>query len=164
MAVMTEGPGGQLYELLRHVRPLHLWSAKVVADALEDRGMTVAMRAVIEQVYDSGAQTVPQVARSLWLARQGVQRSVDDAVQQGLLRLVDNPAHRRSSLIELTGAGRNAFEEIHRDEIDVLAGVAETLDPDDVDTAVRVMATLADAVRRQAQKGQPGKGGATPGP
>jgi hypothetical protein len=45
---------------------------------------------------------VPQVARSLWLPRQVVQRLADAAADLGYVRFVDNPAHRRSRLAALT--------------------------------------------------------------
>ena len=64
------------------------------------------MRAVLERLAD-GPQTVPQVARSLWLPRQVVQRLADAAAELGYLRFVPNPAHRRSKLAELTGTGRS---------------------------------------------------------
>lgn len=161
---MTTSPSEQLYEILRHVRPLHQWSAKSVAETVAERGMTVAMRAVIEQVHEAGPQPVPQIARSLWLARQAVQRVVDEAVDQGLLWLGANPAHRRSRLVELTDDGRRAFQEVHRNELEVLAEVAAELDPADIDAAVRVVGTLTRAVRENAEQAEPGRGWSVSGP
>ena len=77
MDVMSDGAEG-LYELLRHVRPLHQHSAKAVAAALAERDVTMPMRAVLEQLAD-GPHTVPQIARALWLPRQVVQRLTDAA-------------------------------------------------------------------------------------
>ena len=41
---MIDGAEG-LYEVLRHVRPLHQYSAKAVADSLAERDVTMPMRA-----------------------------------------------------------------------------------------------------------------------
>ncbi|MET0426407.1 MAG: MarR family winged helix-turn-helix transcriptional regulator [Actinoplanes sp.] len=146
--MMTGAEG--LYEVLRYVRPLHQWSAKVVADSLAERDVTMPMRAVLERLVD-GPQTVPQVARSLWLPRQVVQRLVDAAAELGYLRFADNPAHRRSRLVELTGDGRRVFAEIHQQELADLAVLAAKLDPADVDACVRVMSALTEHTRKLAQ-------------
>jgi len=146
MSTSAEG----LYEVLRHVRPLHQWSAKVVADALAEHEVSMPMRAVLEQLVD-GPRTVPQVARSLWLPRQVVQRLADAAARLGYLRFVDNPAHRRSRLAGLTPDGRRVFGEIHERELRQLRELADRLDPGDIAAAVRVISALTDHTRKVAQ-------------
>ncbi len=152
-----------LYEVLRHVRPLHQYSAKVVADALAEHDVTMPMRAVLERLAD-GPQTVPQVARSLWLPRQVVQRLTDAAVGLGYVRLVANPAHRRSRLAELTDAGRRVFTEIHERELAELAQLADRLDPGDVAACVRVIAALTAHTRELARRRGGDHGWPAPGP
>ena len=147
---MRNGAEG-LYEVLRHVRPLHQWSAKAVADALAEHEVSMPMRAVLERLMD-GAQTVPQVARSLWLPRQVVQRLADAAVALGYLRFVVNPAHRRSRLAELTPAGRRVFGEIHERELGELGELADRLDPRDIAAAVRVISALTAHTREVARR------------
>lgn len=159
---MSEGADG-LYEVLRHVRPLHQWSAKVVADALAEHDVSMPMRAVLERLAD-GPQTVPQVARSLWLPRQVVQRLADAAAELGYVRFVANPAHRRSKLAELTGAGRRVFGEIHDRELSELGELADRLDPGDIAAAVRVIAALTKHTREVAQRAGDDRGWSTPGP
>jgi len=60
-----------------------------------------------------GPRTVPQVARRLGLARQSVQRTADQLASESLIRFVPNPDHKRSTLIELTTAGRVALDKIN---------------------------------------------------
>jgi DNA-binding MarR family transcriptional regulator len=145
---MSDG-AAQLYEILRHVRPLHQYSAKVVADALAERDVTMPMRAVLERLT-AGPQTVPQVARSLWLPRQVVQRLTDAAVSLGYVRFAANPAHKRSRLAELTESGRRVFAEIHDEELANLSALAGRLSRPDIDAAVRVVAALTAHAREQA--------------
>jgi DNA-binding MarR family transcriptional regulator len=159
---MTDG-AAQLYEVLRHVRPLHQYSAKVVAGALAERDVSMPMRAVLERLAD-GPQTVPQVARSLWLPRQVVQRLADAAAALGYLRFAANPAHKRSRLAELTEAGRGAFAEIHDEELADLSSLAARLDPQDIEAAVRVIAALTAHAREQAQRHRDDHGRPAPGP
>jgi DNA-binding MarR family transcriptional regulator len=159
---MRSGSEG-LYEVLRHVRPLHQYSAKAVADSLAERDVTMPMRAVLERLAD-GSQTVPQVARSLWLPRQVVQRLADSAAELGYVRFVANPAHRRSKLAELTDAGRRVFAEIHDAELADLRVLADRLDPADIAACVRVISALTAHTREVAQRRGGDHGWSTPGP
>src|ERR687885_127279 len=103
-------PGSAVYEVFRYVRPLHLAAAKAVGQALGHEPISVPMRAVIEQLYDAGPQTVPRIARTLWLPRQVVQRLADQIADLGLLEWRANPDHKRSKLAVLTEEGRCLFE------------------------------------------------------
>lgn len=150
MSSRTPDVGVDLYQVLRHVRPLHHWSARVVTANLAGHSMTMAMRAVLEQLHDSGPATVPQVARSLWLPRQAVQRVVDSAAGLGYVELRTNPHHRRSRLVALTPAGRRAFDDVHERELASLRELAAVLDPDDVGACLRVMSALTRHAREQA--------------
>ena len=153
-----------LYEVLRHVRPLHQYSAKAVADALAEHDVTMPMRAVLERLND-GPQTVPQIARSLWLPRQVVQRLADTAAGLGYVRYVPNPAHRRSKLAELTDPGRLVFADIHDQELTDLQQLADRLDPEDMRACVRVISALTTHTREVAQASpKSGHGWSTPGP
>lgn len=75
-------------------------------------GQTVARWHVMSVVSESPL-TVPQIARRLGLARQSVQRVVDDLVATGHLEQRLNPAHRRSVLVQLTGHGRTALRDVN---------------------------------------------------
>jgi DNA-binding MarR family transcriptional regulator len=158
------GKGEDLYEVLRHVRPLHQYAAKAVADALRDTQLTMPMRAVLERLYNAGPQTVPQVGRSLWLSRQFVQRTVDRAAALGFVELADNPAHRRSRLVGLTHEGRAAFEQIRADENRVLDAIAADLTTADVAACVRVLGRLTDALGEAARASDDDAGWSVPGP
>src|SRR5215470_14028883 len=67
-------------------------------------GATAAQWHVLSAVSEEPA-TVPAIAARLGLARQGVQRVVDDLLAEGRAASAANPAHRRSRLIGLTDAG-----------------------------------------------------------
>jgi DNA-binding MarR family transcriptional regulator len=74
-------------------------------------GQTLARWLVLETIQDKPA-TVAQIARTLALARQGVQRLADVLVRDGLAVYQDNPAHRRAKLVRLTPEGRTALRTI----------------------------------------------------
>jgi DNA-binding MarR family transcriptional regulator len=76
-------------------------------------GQTAARWQVLAAVEDVPV-TVAQVARTLGLARQSVQRVADALERTGLIRYEDNPRHRRARLVALTGEGRGVLEAIQR--------------------------------------------------
>ena len=106
-------------------------------------GQTAARWHVLSVVSD-GPRTVASAARRLGLARQSVQRVVDDLVAAGQLERRDNPDHARAPLIALTPQGQatldalmqrsdadyqSVFEraELRRDELDHARGVLRKL-------------------------------------
>jgi DNA-binding MarR family transcriptional regulator len=50
--------------------------------------------------------SVAQIAKTLGVARQGIQRLADVLEAEGLVAYVDNRNHQRAKLVVLTGAGR----------------------------------------------------------
>lgn len=156
--------GAALYEVLRHIRPVHQYSARAVATTSAPRGISMPMRAVLERLDDAGPQTVPQVARSLWITRQGVQRFVDEAKALGFVTARPNPGHKRSHLIDLTDAGRAAYRGLHADELATLDRIAAGLDPDDIAACVRVLAHLTRELRGIVDPAAPDAGWETAGP
>src|SRR5258708_39903181 len=57
-------------------------------------------------------QTVAQIARDMGHARQSVQRVADVLAKEGLVVYQDNPANRRSPLLELTTHGAELLRTI----------------------------------------------------
>jgi DNA-binding MarR family transcriptional regulator len=74
-------------------------------------GQTLARWLVLETIQDKPA-TVAQIARTLYLARQGVQRLADVLVRDGLAAYEDNPAHRRAKLLRIAPPGLAALRTI----------------------------------------------------
>lgn len=144
--------GRALYEVLRHVRPLVLNSARVVEAALRPEGLTVGMRAVLEILAEHGPATVPAIADRLDLARQGVQRHVNDLLALDYVETRANPAHRRSVLIVLTRAGAEAIARVHDDELRQLADLAPECTPQEIVTAAKVLRSLSRDVRLRAAR------------
>jgi len=134
--------GEEVYALLRLVRPVVLHSTRVVEGQVRALGWTVGSRAVMEVLAAEEPMTVPQVAARLSLARQNVQRHVDELARLGHLRTGPNPAHRTSVLVRPTAAGRRAFATVHAAELRELAGLASDCTSRDLRTAVRVLSAL----------------------
>jgi DNA-binding MarR family transcriptional regulator len=93
---------------------------------------------------DHAPMTVAQIARTLNLARQSVQRVADLLEAEGLVVYEENPGHRRARLVALTPIGRRALRSIQAaqrvwaDELGAGIGEAEL---------VRTGATLDKTLR-----------------
>jgi DNA-binding MarR family transcriptional regulator len=96
--------------LVREIR-LSFFALKARAEALhaDPAGLTAGHRGVLESLSEGGARTVPALARARPVSRQHIQVLVNRLLELGLVATRQNPASRRSPLIELTPAGRQRF-------------------------------------------------------
>ena len=139
-----------VHEVLRHLRPLVLSSARVVEAGVRGVGWTVGSRAVVEVLREAGAATVPDIARRMDLPRQAVQRHVNDLATLGHVEQRTNPAHRRSVLIALTPDGAATFDRVRTRELRDLETLAAGCSTADLRTAAHVLAVLDRDVRARA--------------
>lgn len=106
----------RIEDLLDEVRLL--WHVAIQAgEGLHAReSITLGMRAILEFLLVNGAATVPGIARRRHVTRQHVQGLVNALLDLGLVTLGDNPAHRRSALVQLTAEGRRTIDRMRRRE------------------------------------------------
>ena len=104
-------PGEAFTRFLMRVFPLnHRLTA--AGELLAKRaGQTLARWLVLEAV-EGEPSTVPDIARRLGQARQGVQRHADLLVSEGFASYVENPRHKRANLLEIAPAGVVALRQI----------------------------------------------------
>jgi DNA-binding MarR family transcriptional regulator len=99
----------------------------------------------------SAPQTVSRIAREMGLTRQAVQRSVNELVADGILKLVPNPHHQRAPLVLITAEGRAVYEragERQRPWASALsAGLSETALGEAVDVVRTIRLKLEESER-----------------
>lgn len=79
--------------------------------AVKDFGLTSARWLVLGAIALSRSpMTVAQIARSMGLTRQAVQRLANEMAGDELVEMRDNPMDRRARVVLLTDAGRDAYE------------------------------------------------------
>jgi DNA-binding MarR family transcriptional regulator len=96
--------------------------------------------------------TVPQMARARRCSRQHIQARVDALARRGLVGARDNPAHRRSPLIEITETGAKVFAEMRAAEEVVLERLSQELNGEDLAVTARTLAALSAALKMKALK------------
>lgn len=138
-ALPPEQLAPRLAEVYVALGPVYRKVARIVERSEPVMGMSVGVRAVLEQLAREGERTVPQMARAQDLSRQFVQRMVNDAKASDFVELVPNPAHRRSSLVRLTGPGREAISAVTSREQELMGRVGGDLTGEEIDTTLRVL-------------------------
>ncbi|HEX8135187.1 MAG TPA: MarR family transcriptional regulator [Actinomycetes bacterium] len=100
---------GQVVQLIRRF--------SVAGEALaKPAGQTLARWLLLESI-DAAPATVAQIARTMHVARQSVQRLADVLVRDGFAVYQDNPAHRRAKLLAITPRGRAALRTIQAAQV-----------------------------------------------
>ncbi|MFG1942517.1 MarR family winged helix-turn-helix transcriptional regulator [Nonomuraea sp. NPDC048826] len=132
----------RLNEVFDLVGPLYRRAYRKVEQEAPIEGLSVGVRAVLNMLREHGPMTVPQMGRAQALSRQFVQRMSNEAAARGLVEFVANPAHKRSSLVQLTAAGRDAITAVNDRERAMLEPVTGHVTGEDVDACLRVLSSL----------------------
>lgn len=109
----------------------------------EPFGQTPARWQVLGGIWGE-PRTVPQIARQMGIARQSVQLVANSLVEEGLVRFIENPDHRRSQLLELTGRGTEVIEGIDEDQIRWSNQIAVGLSLQDLEISTRTIRQIAE--------------------
>ncbi len=144
-----------LYAIIRAIRAgFHL--LKNTGDVLHETiGVTSAMRAVMESLADHGAQTVPDIARRKHVTRQHIQTLADQLAEDSLVRFKNNPAHKRSNLVQLSAKGERTFADMRAREASVLTDLAEQIPQHDLEVTLKTLSHLNTLLETHLQLGEP---------
>jgi DNA-binding MarR family transcriptional regulator len=116
-------------------------------------GLTSAQMTVVTAVVNAQRPpTVPQIARSLGLSRQAVQRVADTLVDTALLTLADNPDHRRAKLLVATERARRAQADADRLSRSWANHVTRGLRTGDVTRATETLRVLRARIESEAEQ------------
>ena len=102
----------------------------------------------------AGDRTVPQLARRLGLSRQGVQRSADRLVSDGLAEYAANLDNQRSPHVRLTGRGKQALAKLTAAAGAYHKELSEGLSRNELESALVVLRKLCMHLERDASKAE----------
>ena len=106
-------------------------------------GLTSARWRVIGVVaLSSAGVTVPGIARVLGQSRQAVQRITDVMVTDGLLVYTPNPKHKKSVLVNLSEAGKEAYSQLREVQDPWAIDATEELSVEALETSLHVVRRL----------------------
>lgn len=99
-----------------------------------------------------GPQTVPQIARSRPVPRQSIQKLANEMLEDGLIEIEDNPAHRRSKLLRLTPKREATFQELTQRIAQEAENLGHDMDAAEFQIAVTVLKRLRDKLRESVKE------------
>lgn len=91
--------------------------------------------------------TVSQIARRMGLARQGVQRIVNELQSQDLLIANDNIDHKKAKLFMLTSHGQQILNKIDEAQTQWVNQLSQDFDAAQIPQAISVLETMCRALR-----------------
>lgn len=137
------------YKVTWLIRRLFRAMADTANVYLHDAGLTAADRAILEFLHPDAELTVPQIARRYQVSRQHVQVTINGLLDKGLVRSTVNPQHKRSTLMQLTDAGRETFASIRATETRVIDELFSNVEIADVATTRRTLETLLGRLNQE---------------
>ena len=148
-------PEDMLYEAIQLTRPLLRHITATVEAQIEESGISVGQRAVLEVLGRDGPLTAPDITLRLQLKRQFVARMLKEARKKDLVEPRDNPDHARAHFYALTPWGRAAIEKIRTREMDLVRDFASRFSDADIEAHHTIQAALNDwfAGLSKAKKG-----------
>ena len=108
-------------------------------------GLTAAWWQVLAAVLDE-PRSVADVARSVGVTRQSVQRIADLLVDSGLAQYQPNPAHRRAKLLSPTTRGRDAVRRIAPAHAELAKQLVDKVGHDQLAQILDGLEQLSDAL------------------
>lgn len=115
-------------------------------DALvKDLGITSARWQVLACMVN-GPATVSEIARLRGLSRQNVQRIANRLATDGFIESLENPAHRRAKLFQLTPKGQETMAEVAKRQKHWANRASEALDLEMLTTVVSQMKVYIQAI------------------
>ena len=99
--------------------------------------------AILDTIERHNCRTVPEIAAWRGVARQSVQAAVNKLIDAGLVEQHENPNHKLSSLLKLTGEGERHYKKVRELMQQRYRTGAAALESDDLAAAERVMDVIA---------------------
>jgi DNA-binding MarR family transcriptional regulator len=107
------------------------------------------------QILANGPRTVPQIARQRCTSRQNIQSLVNGLASEGLVELVNNPDHQRSSLVRLTLQGKESVAGAKGTEMTLLAWLNSQVLEADLVSATKLLRRIRELlVEKEARNPQ----------
>ncbi len=109
----------------------------------EPFGLTSARWQVMGPIFEfNEPMTVAQIARRMGLARQGVQRIVNDLKKLEMINFLSNPDHKSAPLITISEAGRKTIIELNKAQAAWVNSLSEGLSENQIKQALKLMETV----------------------
>jgi DNA-binding MarR family transcriptional regulator len=113
---------------------------------LNDLGLTGTRWQVLGAIKET-PKTVAQIARQYELSRQGVLWIVQSLLDDGLVKYVNNPDHKRAKLLIFTEQGQRTYNEVARRQRLWSNELGAAFDVEDLQTATQCIRRLGELIK-----------------
>jgi DNA-binding MarR family transcriptional regulator len=138
-------------ELVAEINTLNTLLRKHAARQLRSESLAPAELRVLQILHERGPQTVPDIGRFRLTSRQNIQITVNRLKNAGLVELSPNPAHKRSDLVRLTGAGQGTLDRAPTTQT-LFADGPEGMSVEEATHALEYMRKLRNALAPERKK------------
>jgi len=107
----------EIYEVTWLIRRAFRLMGARVDQYLKDLDISACDRSVMEFLYPDKKLSVPQISELYDVSRQHIQSTVNVLHDRNIIKLHDNPKHKRSPLVGLSANGCKLYAEIQRRDI-----------------------------------------------
>ena len=107
---------------------------------------SVSERAILEDLFKNGAQTIAALARKRPVSRQHIRNIVHPLEERSDVEFIENTAHKRSFLVQLTKSGQSKIRSMLRAEENLLGELSKTLTVASLHTTEDTLRTIGDVI------------------
>jgi DNA-binding MarR family transcriptional regulator len=111
--------------------------------------LNASQRAVLEFLHKQEPDTLSNIAREHDVSRQHIQQIVNDLISKELVEVSDNPAHKRSFLINRSAKGRRLFSEIQDKEQKLFQFLAHAMNGNDLKASLNTLHELHELLQSE---------------
>jgi DNA-binding MarR family transcriptional regulator len=109
-------------------------------------GVPAGVAAVLQLLLHEGPLTVPRIGRARSTSRQNIQVLVNRMVAEKWVELVENPAHKRSALVQLTEEGRQLATSATEREVALHRLVIPQVSVEELEKTTALLARLREVL------------------
>jgi len=141
-------------ELLIEATLLH-WHVAAASRALAGPSDLTNAQVSILRTLVGAPQTVPELAAARSIARQPVQRSVGELKAEGLVRLEENPRHKRSKRVCITAQGKRRLAKMERRQSSWTREITDGFHASRLRTGSRLLRRIRERISTQTLEPAP---------
>lgn len=115
-------------------------------------GLTSARWQILGAItYAEKPESVAWHARAMGVHRQGIQRIVNELKEEGIVKFLPNPHHKRAHLIDLTSKGRELYDAALELQAPWVNSLSSGLSHDDIAAAKSVVDQLTKRLETELE-------------
>ena len=141
-----------LQQIYTETEKLYHQSNAFIARVYGHEGISMGRRSVLLVLFFGGSQTVPQLAQAQSVSRQYIQKLVNQLAGEGYITFVENAAHKRSHLVQLTTEGRTYMEAMLRREMKIVSAQVIDFPVEALAETARMLQAIREWQKRELER------------